>query len=173
MLNFKKKNIDEKFGQKIPRGFFDFRKYVNSQFFYLGYNKDIPLDIPFKKWYNEKNGFSRQRLHYWIKKYWKYLDNEEIVREAEKFLDMRRKERTKKANINSDFVEKIVMRNVISHKKALMKLEKSLGKKKCLEIAKKSKPYFDYLIKDCRLGRVEVLKVNDREWIINNAIPEK
>jgi len=79
----------------------------------------------------------------------------------------------KKANPKSNFEEKIVWRNVISHEEALEHLQKKFGKEKCLEMIRKSKPLFDYLIKDCRLGRAEILKADGKEMTINNAVPAK
>lgn len=170
MLNFKKK-AHEQLGNKIPKSLFNFRKRVNFWYTTMGYNKEIPPDMPFNDWYNDTNGFTRQRIRYWIKKYWNYLDDEEIVQEAKEFFNKRMDEILKKAITKGDFEEDIVWKEIkTDHMEVLEYLIYKFGKEKCLEImSDKDRSFFDYLIRDYRLRLVHLLKVGNKEIILNYA----
>lgn len=170
MLNFKKK-AHEQFGERIPLEIFNFREKVNFWYTTLGYNKEIPPDMPFNDWYNETNGFTRQRIRYWIKKYWNYLDDEEIVQEAKEFFNKRMDEILKKTITKGDFEEDIVWKEIkTDHMEVLGYLINKFGEEKCSEItSNKDRSFFDYLIRDYRLRLVHLLKVGDKEIILSYA----
>ena len=84
------KDLKQVLGDDIKHGYL--RNQFNQSYYFLEYHTEFPPKGSLTKSDSEKSGITRQRIYYWKKKYSKYLDDEEVVQEAKKFIAKRRKD---------------------------------------------------------------------------------
>lgn len=155
------------------------RRQINCKYHSLKFHIDYPLNKQLTKKSNEKCGITRQRIYYWRKKYSKYLDDEEIVKEAKNYIIKRRRELSKsfKPECNNPiciFQGQLIWANTKSHKDARKHLKSIYGgKEKVVEMIENNRPLYDYLIKEFRVHLVEGWREGRKEKIINSVIPEE
>lgn len=136
------KDLKQVLGDDIKHGYL--RNQFNQSYYFLEYHTEFPPKGSLTKSDSEKSGITRQRIYYWKKKYSKYLDDEEVVQEAKKFIAKRRKDVSKEYNPDKIPNDLCFVRESKKHCEILECLQDKIGRENLRKIIESDKIFGVY-----------------------------